>query len=65
MLDSLQSLYNEENCHIISIDEQKGVTLKYQDKIVKIPYEQWKKIEKYTLSYFQFQLEKVIQQYYH
>ncbi len=65
MLHLLQSLCKEENCHIISIDEQKGVILNYQDKIVKIPYKKWKKIEKYTLSYFQFQLEKVIQQYHH
>lgn len=59
----LHSLYLEKNCQIVSIDEQQDVILNYQNKTVKIPYEQWKKIEDYTLSYFYFHLEKAIQQY--
>lgn len=63
MLHPLYSLYLEQNCNILSVDEQDGVILSYQNKIVKIPYKKWEKVEEYTLSYFQFQLEKLIKEY--
>ena len=55
--------YLKENYHIISIDETKDVTLDYENKVVKIPYEEWKEIEEHALSYFKFRLEKAIKQY--
>ena len=46
-----------------SVDEVEGVILSYQNKVIKIPYEKWEKMEEYTLSYFQFQLEKLLEEY--
>ena len=63
MLHPLYSLYLEQNCNILSVDEVEGVILSYQNKVIKIPYEKWEKMEEYTLSYFQFQLEKLLEEY--
>ncbi len=56
-------IYLNENCDVISVDEREGVTLNYENKIVKIPYEEWKEIQEHVLSYFKFRLEKGIKQY--
>ena len=59
----LCSLCSEKYCKVLSIDELQGVTLDYQNKVTKIPYSEWKKIEQYTISYFSFCLEKIMKQY--
>lgn len=63
MLHPLYSLYMEKNCNIISIDEVEGVVLNYQNKTVRVPYEEWEKMEEYVLAYFSFGLEKIVEQY--
>ncbi len=63
MLHPLYSLYLEQNCNILSVDEVEGVILSYQNKVIKFLMKNGKKMEEYTLSYFQFQLEKLLEEY--
>lgn len=60
---SLDSLYQQKNCDILVAEEGQNVILRYQNDIVEIPYEQWKNLEEYILSYFQFQLQKLIKEH--
>ncbi len=63
MLHPLYSLYLEQNCNILSINEVEGVIVNYQKKVVKIPYDEWEKMEERVLSYSQFYLEKLVERY--